>query len=127
MPGVQKIVATRNNGMLVEDLDTGKVRLAPSRKHQFSPLDSMSMYVTGEEDSIALKEVFQSMLDKLNETPPISPDSPTAELRTYFTAVVPNHDPERVHASDIKKAIRWFTFMNDRGLLTGDPDADEEE
>ncbi len=126
MPGVQKIVATRNNGMLVEDLDTGKVRLASVRKHQFSPLDSMSMYVTGEEDSVPLKDVFQSMLDKLNETPPIDPDSPTPELRKYFTTILPNHDPDRVHGSDIKKAIRWFKYMNDRGLLTGGDDSEEE-
>jgi hypothetical protein len=35
-----------------------------------------------------------------------------------------------VHISDIKKAIRWFNFLNDRGLLVKGEDeegSDEEE
>jgi hypothetical protein len=63
----------------------------------------------------------------LNETPPVDPNSSTEKLKEYFAVILPNFDRERVHASDIKKAIRWFTFLNDRGLLTGDPESDEEE
>ena len=126
LPGVQKIVATKNNGMLVGDIDTGKVRFASVRKHQFSPLETISMY-TDDDDSVELKVVFQSMLDQLNENPLPDLKAKSADLRTYFTKILPNHDRDMVHISDIKKAIRWFRFMNERGLLTGGGKAGEEE
>ena len=126
MPGIQKIAVNRNNGMMVEDLDTGKVRFASVRKHQFSPLESISIF-TENDDAIEIKQVFQTMLDKLNEVPPAAPNSSAIELRDYFLKILPNHDRDRVHISDIKKIIRWFHFLNDRGYLTMEEGADEEE
>ncbi|MFQ5447157.1 MAG: DUF5606 domain-containing protein [Saprospiraceae bacterium] len=125
MPGIQRITASRNNGMMVEDLDTGKVRFASVRKHQFSPLKSISIY-TDDNDATELKAVLQSMLDKMEETPPVAPNSKPDELRAYFSKILPNYDRDQVHISDIKKIIRWFNFLNDRGFLTAAP-ADEEE
>lgn len=126
MPGIQKIAANRNNGMMVEDLDTGKVRFASLRKHQFSPLESISIF-TDDDDAIELKKVFQAMLDKQNEHPPVSPNGKAEELRAYFQNILPNHDRDRVHISDIKKIIRWFQFLNERGYLTMEEVSDEEE
>lgn len=126
MPGIQKIAANRNNGMMVEDLDSGKVRFASVRKHQFSPLESISIF-TDDDDAVEIKKVFQTMLDKLNEVPPADPNSKADELREYFVKVLPNHDRDRVHISDIKKIIRWFHFLNERGYLTMEEAADEEE
>ncbi len=126
-PGVQKIVANRNNGMLVEDMDTGKVRFAPMRKHQFSPLETISIF-TDDDDSVELKVVFQKMLDQIESNPPVDVNSPSPALRAYFTAILPNHDPEQVHISDIKKAIKWFNFLHERGYTTmEEPASDEEE
>lgn len=126
-PGVQRMVANRKNGMLVEDLDTGKVRLAPVRKHQFSPLESISIFTTTEDDSVEIKTVFQSMYDKLAEVPPVDVNASSEVLREYFTTVLPEHDRDRVHVSDIKKVIRWFHFLHDRGYMTMEEDADDEE
>lgn len=126
MPGIQKIAANRNNGMIVEDLDTGKVRFASIRKHQFSPLESISIY-TDDNDATELKNVFQAMLDKLEENPLPGPDAKPEELRKYFGIILPNYDQERVHISDIKKAIRWFQYLNERGFLTMEEDAGDEE
>ncbi|MEO1259725.1 MAG: hypothetical protein AAFZ15_13050 [Bacteroidota bacterium] len=126
LPGVMRIVSTKNNGMLVGDIDTGKVRFASVRKHQFSPLETISMY-TDDDDSVELKVVFQSMLDQLNENPLPSLKSKSDELKTYFAKILPNYDRDLVHVSDIKKAIKWFSFMNERGLLTGGEEAGEEE
>lgn len=126
-PGIQRIAANRNNGMLVEDLDTGKVRFAPVRKHQFSPLESISVFTDGEDDSVQIRAVFQSMLDKIADTPVVAADAKTEELRVYFTTVLPNHDRERVHVSDIKKIVRWFQFLHDRGYTTMEEAAGDEE
>ena len=126
LPGVQKIVSTKNNGMLVGDIDTGKVRFASVRKHQFSPLETISMY-TDDDDSVELKVVFQSMLDQLNENPMPSAKAKSEELRAYFTKILPNHDRDMVHISDIKKAIRWFQFLHERGLLVSTTKEGSEE
>ena len=126
-PGVQKMVVNRNNGMVIEDIDSGKVRFAPLRKHQFSPLETISVFVEGEDDSVEIREVFQSMYDKLADTPVVKLDAKTDELRAYFTTVLPNHDRDRVHVSDIKKIVRWFNFLHERGYMTMEEVADEEE
>ncbi len=126
-PGVQKMAANRKNGMLVEDLDSGKVRFAPVRKHQFSPMESISVFVEGEDDSVEIRTVFQSMYDNLADTPVVKVDAKTEDLRAYFATVLPNHDRERVHVSDIKKIVRWFTFLHERGYMTMEEVADDEE
>jgi hypothetical protein len=124
MTGIQKIVANRNNGMLVEDLDSGRVRFASIRKHQFSPLEGISIYLDND-DSVEIRQVFQSMLDKMGEHAPVSPDAAAEVLREYFTLVLPNHDKERVHIGDIKKVIRWFNYLNERGYMTMEEPAEE--
>lgn len=122
-PGVQRIVATRDNGVMAQDLDTGKVRFAPARKHQISPLESISIF-TVNNDAVELSVVFQTMLDKLVELPLPSATASSAELREYFVKVLPNHDPTQVHISDIKKIIRWFGFLHERGIFSA-PNPDE--
>ncbi len=128
MPGVFRLVANRNNGLIVEDMDSGKRRFAPARVHQFTPLESITIF-TEDDEGITLSEVFESMLSKLEGTPPPEPNSDNASLRKYFTEVAPSHDPERVRISDIRKILRWFHFLHARDLLQPEPDtpAGEEE
>jgi hypothetical protein len=126
-PGVQKMVVNRNNGMVVEDLDSGKTRFAPIRKHQFSPMESISVYVDGDDDSVEIRTVFQNMYDKLADAPLPKLDAKSDELRAYFATVLPEHDRDRVHISDIKKIVRWFQFLHDRGYMTMEEVADDEE
>ncbi|HFA49110.1 MAG TPA: hypothetical protein ENJ95_08840 [Bacteroidetes bacterium] len=128
LPGVQRVVSTRNNGMLVGNIDTGTVKFASVRKHQFSPLETISIY-TDDDDSVELKVVFQNMLDQLADNPPPDLKAKSPELRAYFTKILPNHDQDQVHISDIKKTIRWFHFLNERGLLATEEgeEGDEEE
>lgn len=132
IPGVQKIVASKNNGMLVSDLDSGKVRFASLRKHQFSPLKTISMY-TDDDDSVELKTVFQNMLNQLADSPLPDAKASAEAHREYFAKILPNYDREKVHVSDMKKAIRWFAFLHERDLLnlpddeeTGEASEEEE-
>lgn len=128
MAGVYKVVANRSNGLMVEDVDTGKVKFASIRQHQFSPLASISVFIDGgEEDTTDLKTVFQSMLDKMSEHPPVDPGAAKKELMSYFEIILPNYDRDRVFPSHVSKLIKWFNFMNQRGLLAPEADASEEE
>lgn len=115
MSGVYRMSANRSNGLIVEEIPTGKLKFAPVRKHQFTPLESIGIY-TDDGDTAALKEVFGKMLEQMPENPPVDASSDTQTLFEYFVKVLPNFDRDRVHAGDVKKLIRWFSFLHEHGL-----------
>lgn len=124
LPGVFKMVANRSNGLIIADLDAGKRKFAPARKHQFTPLASIGIYT--DDDTEELKVVFRSMLEKIETNPPIATNASGAELSDYFAEILPNFDRDKVHASDIKKVIKWFNFLNERNLLSLEEETTEE-
>ncbi len=123
LPGLYRLAANRSNGLIVEELETGKRRFASARKHNFTPLGSIGIYLT-DGDTKPLPEVFQNMLDQYADNPPVDPGSPQEELFEYFEDVLPLYDPERVYPRDVKKIIQWFIYLKEKGLLEG---GDEEE
>ena len=124
--GIFKIAANRNNGLIIEDLLTGKKKFASARKHQFSPLESIAIY-TDDGDSVELKKVFQNILEQYDDNPPISTSSKAEELHEYFADVLPDYDRDRVNTGDIKKVIKWFKYLYDNDLLKMAEDVSEEE
>lgn len=131
LPGVFRMVANRSNGLIIENLDTGKKKFAASRKHQFTPLASIGIYT--DDDTTELKEIFSTMLEQFDKNPPVGPSNSNTELVSYFESILPNFDRDKVFVSDIKKVIKWFTFLKDRDLLsleeekTEDKNTEEEE
>ena len=114
LPGIYKMVANRSNGLIVKDIETGKTKFASARKHQFTPLASIGIFT--DDDTTELKEVFKIMESKLNSNPLPAPNNPE-ELRKYFGEILPNYDRDRVHVNDMKKVVKWFSFLNTRELL----------
>lgn len=125
MPGLYRIAANRQNGLIVEDLATGKRKFAPARKHQFTPLESIAVF-TDDGESTELKNVLRNMLDQFDDHPPVNPNATTEELYEYFADVLPNYDRDRVFPGDIKKIIKWFNFLKENGNLTADPEPEPE-
>jgi hypothetical protein len=125
LPGIYRLVGSRSNGLIIEDVE-GKRKFVSSRKHQFTPLESIAIY-TDDGESTELKNVFQSMLEQYQDNPPVAANAPGEELREYFADVLPTFDKNRVHIGDIKKVIKWFSFMYEHDLLKADPATDEEE
>ena len=123
LPGLFRMAANRSNGLIVEDLDSGKRRFVSARKHQFTPLGSIAIF-TDDGDSVELVSVFRSMRDQLDDRPPVEPTAKSEELFDYFADILPNYDPERVYPGDVKKVIKWFNSLKENGLLT---ETDEEE
>jgi hypothetical protein len=120
LPGLYKLVATKNNGLIVSDLDNGKSKFCSIRQHQFTPMETVSLYT--EEDTIPISDVFKRMLDS-SETHAIpSVQDSHVKLQTYFETVVPEYDRDKVYHSDMKKVIKWYNFLNERGYLTQDPE-----
>ena len=128
MSGLYKMAGNRNNGMILEDLDSGKRRFASMRKHQFTPLESIAIYTN--DDSTEIAKVFRNMLQQKEDNPPVKVSAKSDVVREYFTDILPDYDPDRVHVSDMKKVIKWFNFLDERGLLSLEEEkitSDEEE
>ena len=38
-------------------------------------------------------------------------------LFEYVADILPNYDPELVHASDVKRLLKWYHFMREHDLF----------
>lgn len=117
VPGVHKLVSTRNNGLVIEDRQEGRTRFVPVRQNQITPLGTVAVYTDTEEGTMPIADVFQKMLDQRESNPPAPLTANSAELRQYFSQILPEHDRDRVHINDIKKCIKWFNFMLEKGIF----------
>ena len=120
-------IKTRNpNGVVVENLETAKTEFVASRGAQFSQLNGIAVYST-DYDMIPLEDVFAQMRDSAAERPHFKTDD-DATVRAYFAAAVPKHDAERVRMSDMRRMLRWFGILNEKGLLADEtPETAEDE
>jgi len=125
MSGLYKLVATRTNGLLVQEIDSEKTKFASSRKHQFTPLETVAIYT--DSDSTELKEIFQRMSDNLSELPLPESNASRDAFFDYFSEILPDYDEDRVMISDVKKVIKWYKFLADRDLLKEEEEDQKEE
>jgi len=124
LPGLFKLSSTRPNGLIVEDLDTHKTQFCSVRKHQFTPMETVAIYTMT--DTIEIKDVFQRMIDQLEDNPPVDTKADKETIKEYFEDVIPEYDKDRVYVSDMKKVIKWFNFLKKRGHLDANS-SDQEE
>ena len=119
IPGVHKLVATRGDGVIIEDRHEGRTRFVSSRQGQITPLATVAIYTyTNEgEGTVPLVEVFEKMFDQHEAVAPASINASSGELRDYLSAILPDHDRDRVHINDIRKCIKWYSFMYEKGIL----------
>jgi len=120
-----KLASSKTNGLLLEDIDNGKTKFYPVRKHQFTPLGSVSIYTL--EDTEPLKDIFLKMKEMENKLSVPVYNADKMVLLEYFENILPDYDEDKVYPSDIKKVIKWFTFLNDRGLIVPEIKSSEEE
>ena len=116
MTGVQKLIAVRSNGLIVENFDSKDRKFIQTRGNDFSPFETISVYIDGG-DTVPLAKVFTAMKEQLADNPLPSEKDASPVLRNYLVSILPEHDRDRVHISDIKKMIKWFNFLSSRDLL----------
>ena len=119
--GLHKLVTSRSNGLIIEDLETGKRRFITLRKNQIIPLESVGLYTYT--DVANLDQVFASMRNRKDEIPPANADGNS--IHTFFREIIPDFDEDRVHLSDMKKVLKWYAFLEEHELL--EVGGDEEE
>lgn len=128
MPGLYKYVAQSTHGIIVESLGDGK-RMNASATSRVSALSEISMFTEG--DDIALAEVFTKMYAHTGGKEAISHKESPEKLKAYFAEVLPDYDRDRVHVSDIKKALSWFNILVGVGFtefrLPDEEQAEEQE
>jgi hypothetical protein len=120
MPGLYRMIASRDNGMIIEDFDTGKRTFASVRRYQFTPLETVGIYTY--KDVIDLGEVFSIMEKTRVKTPDVNASG--SDLHQWFRKIVKDYDEDQVFLGDIKKVIKWHAFLKDHKLLV---ESDEEE
>jgi hypothetical protein len=122
MPGLYKMIASRDNGVIVEDFDTGKRTFASVRKYQFTPLETVGIYTY--KDVIDLTDVFEKLEKTKVKLPDGSASAP--DLHKWFRKIVKDFDEDRVFLGDIKKVIKWYSFLKERKLLEQGSEEEEE-
>jgi hypothetical protein len=111
MPGLYELINTKSDGAIVRSLDDNSTKFASSRIHNFSHLESIEIYTTG--DNVNLVEIFQAMENAGGNLPD---GKDNGALRKYFEKVYPDLDFERVYPSDQKKMIKWFEALKKNNI-----------
>jgi hypothetical protein len=124
MPGLYELISTKNDGAIVRSLDDQSTKFASSRIHNFSHLESIEVYTTGE--NVNLVDIFHAM-EKGGDNLPDGKDN--GILKKYFEKVYPDLDFDRVYASDLKKMVKWFEILkkNKIEIKLSEPAEEEEE
>ncbi len=116
MTGLYKVIAQGKGGLIVESL-TDKKRMPVHASSKVSVLDNVSIYLSSG-DTIPVAEVLKKMYDKQAAAPGPDSKSSDAELVKYFGEVLPDYDKEKVHTSDIRKAILWYNLLQKTDIFT---------
>lgn len=113
-PGLYKLLTQTRTGFVAESLLDGK-RLSVGITHKVSLLSEIAIFTLEEE--LPLREVFKKIQEKENGgTTSIGHKDSALNLEEYFFEVLPNYDEDRVYTSDIKKVIRWYNLLVDKGI-----------
>ena len=113
-PGLYKLVSYGKNMLLVEGLTDGHRFPVHSRERVMS-LGDISIFTTSED--MPLPKVFENIGKKYDNQPLDGKDYTSPDqLHEFMNGVLENWDQERVHNSDIKKVIAWYSILVNAGI-----------
>jgi hypothetical protein len=124
-PGLFKMESHKPSGLIVTSLTEGWTKFVSNREHLFSPLDNISIYTA--DDTVELLDVLLKAYAIKETNPPIDAKSDNAALSAYFEKILPEYDKEKVHIRDIKKFIKWFQILEEKGILQTELEEKEKE
>lgn len=122
-PGLWKALAQNKTGFILESLDEKKMKLVANlTTAKLAALDEITIF--GLDEDLKLKDVLKQMKSASN-VPDLKADG--NKLRQFFREVAPDHDEEKVYASDMKKILGWFQILKDMPLFNEEPVAEVAE
>ena len=115
-PGLYKLVSSSNTGLIIEILDESKKRTPVFPTDRVTSLADIAMYTDSED--IALWKVLKNLGEKEGNKECLFnyKKASKAELRDFFSEVLPSYDRDRVHDGDIKKLIQWYNILIKNGF-----------
>jgi hypothetical protein len=126
--GLYRVVNQKSNGIIVTSLETGKSEFVALRQNALSYLDNTALFVkNADSDSIEIINVFRDMLKKEGENPLPDTNADAKTITAYFSAVIPNYDDEKVHVSDMKKILKWFSNLKKHNLISVEQETDKKD
>lgn len=123
LSGLYELVSSKADGGIVRSLEDQSTKFVSNRVHNFSHLESIEVYTTGE--NVNLVDVFLAMQQSTESRPDGKAD--TKAIKAYFEKVYPSIDFERVYASDMKKMVKWFDILTKAGVEIKMSEAGSEE
>ena len=111
LPGLYELINSKTDGAIIRSLEDNSTKFASSRIHNFSHLESIEIYTTG--DNVNLVEIFHAM-EKAGTNLPDAKDNNA--VKSYFEKVYPEIDFERVYASDLKKMVKWYEVLKNKNV-----------
>lgn len=124
-PGLFRVVGQNKAGFVLETLDDAKNKVMTNATSKLATLEDITVF--GNDDDITLPSILEKMKETAatNAIPDAKADGKI--LRAYFNTVAPDHDAERVYASDIKKIITWYGILSQLPLWDEAAPADSAE
>src|SRR5690242_14482081 len=123
LPGLFELLSSKSDGAVVRSLEDNTVKFVSSRQHNFSHLESIEVYTSKNNTSLA--EVFEAMKESKEKMPESTADGKA--LKAYFEKVYPDLDFDRVYASDMKKMIKWFQIIEKNNIDVSTKSEEEEK
>lgn len=123
-PGLWRAMAQSKTGFILESLDEQKTKLVVNMNTaKLAALEEITVF--GEDEDLKLTDILEQMKTIENIPDPKKADGKT--LRAFFYEAAPDHDEEKVYASDIKKIINWFEILKTRPEFTAEPETTSAE
>jgi len=121
-PGLYKVLSQSNRGIVVSSINEGK-KMAIGQTQRVSTLSDISIYtIEGDEP---LRDIFEKFYERTEGKPVEIDIQNNQDLRDFFLEVLPDHDEERVYASDIKKMVKWFNLLLEKDMLDFSDNSDD--
>jgi len=112
-PGLWRALSQNKTGFILESLDAQKTKLVANLSTaKLAALDEITIF--GFDEDIKLTDVFERIKTAGN-VPDAKADG--KQLREFFRVVAPDHDEEKVYASDMKKVVTWYQVLKDLPLF----------
>ena len=123
--GLFKYISQGRNNVIVENLFDQKRTTIPASA-KISMLNDIAIFT--EKEDVSLCEVFKKIQEKENGGVAIPHKSPDAELKKYFSEILPEYDKDRVYLSDIRKIVMWYNLLHELGITDFEiPEKEKEE
>jgi hypothetical protein len=110
--GLYRILKPSRAGVIVESLDDKHEKTLIGPTARVSVLKDVSIFTDGEEESVALADVFVRIREAHGEQ--VTLQTKTAsdkEFIEFLNKILPDFDRSKVYVSDIKKIITWYNLL----------------